>query len=372
MKVLMISTDRGLLSSHSAVAKRHRDYGALADELHIVLFSLRSTHSAVPLDLAPNVHVYPTASRAKWLYAFDAYRLGKRLMRERGITLISAQNPFETGIVAWLLSRGRVPVDFQLHTDPFTRFFVEGHGLMNRLRVWMAKFLLPKARSVRVVSSRIARHVEALVPGAPVSVLPIFVDISHISSHMPQYDLHKLYPQFNTIVLALSRLEPEKNIKLGIEALARILPKHPGTGLVIVGRGAQKEALERYVRERGVGGNVVFHGWVDETSSAFKTADIFVLMSDFEGYAMTLIESAAAGTPILTTDVGLVGDVLINEESALVCPPRDAACMAAKLGRLVGDKALRAKLAAAATLAVKERVMQDKQKYLDAYGALWR
>ena len=371
MRVLMISTDRGLLSLESAVAVRHRDYGSLAGEIHIVLFSLRRTHSTKPLELAPNVHVYPTGSRFKWLYIYDAYRIGKRLMREKNITLISAQNPFETGIVAWLISRARVRVDFQLHTDPFTPYFVRGHGVMNRLRVRMAYFLLPKAGVIRVVSGRIQKHLARMLPQARVTLLPIFVDISHIEHYTPRYDLHKLYPQFKTIVLVLSRLEPEKNITLGIEALARALPAAPEAGLVIVGRGSHQGALERYAKERGVATHVVFHGWVEETSSAFKTADIFMLMSDFEGYAMTLIEAASAGTPIVTTDVGLVGDVLIDEESALVCAPRDAVCLARQLERLITSPSLRQRVAGHARQAVKERVLQDKQAYLKAYGAVW-
>lgn len=371
MRVLMISTDRGLLNPESAVALRHRDYGALAQELHIVLFALGSAHSATPIELAPNVHVYPTASGAKFLFVWDAYKIGRRLMQKVRFNLISAQNPFETGLVAWALARGKVRVDFQLHTDPFSPHFYRSHPL-NRWRLMLAKVLLPKGHAIRVVSARIARAVHGLLPNARVTVLPIFVDTKMITAHAPAYDLHALYPQFKTIVLALSRLEPEKNIALGIEALARVASKHPDLGLVIVGRGSQRHALERLARERGVGDRVVFHGWADETSSAFKTADIFMLMSDFEGYALTLIEAAAAGTPIVTTDVGLVGDILIDEESALVCQPGDAACMAKQLDRLAGDEALRKNLAEAARAAIEKRVLQDKQEYLRAYGAVWR
>jgi glycosyltransferase involved in cell wall biosynthesis len=365
----MISTDRGLLNPDAAVAKRHRDYGALAD-IDIVLFSLRSAHAAEPISLAPNVQVFPTASGAKLLYIWDAYRLGRRLMRQHRYDLISAQNPFETGVVAWMLSRGKVRVDFQLHTDPFSPHFGRSHAL-NPLRALCARFLLPKAHAVRVVSSRIKRHVEKFLPEARITVLPIFVDISHIASHEPRYDLHALYPQFKTVVLALSRLEPEKNIMLGIEALARIAPRHPEVGLVVVGRGSERQALEAFARKCGVEKQVAFHGWADETSSAFKTADIFMLMSDFEGYAMTLIEAAAAGTPVLSTDVGLIGDVLVDEESALVCPPRNPSCMAQKLERLVEDTALRQRLASAAMEALRTRVLQDKEQYLRAYGAVW-
>lgn len=371
----MISTDRHLLNPQSAVAKRHEEYGAFAKEIHIVLFSLRKTHTSELIQLAPNVWVYPTASLSKWFYIIDAYRIGKQILKRNQITLISAQNPFETGIVGWLLTNSKLRLDFQLHTDPFSPYFTEGHGIMHRARVRMAEFLLPKAHAVRVVSKRIADGIEKNIPKSPKPVvLPIYVDMKHFEEQQPAFDIHDRYPQFKTIVLTLSRLEPEKNLMLAIDALKIVYDKHPDTGLVIVGSGSQKDELAARAKELGLENNVVFFGWVDESdgkASVFKTADIFLLTSDFEGYALTLIEAAAAGRPIVTTDVGLVGDILISEESALVCPPRNSVCIAEKITRLLEERELGPKLVARARQAIQERVLPNKQAYHDAYASIW-
>lgn len=370
----MISTDRHLLNPQSAVAKRHEEYGTFAKEIHIVLFSLKKTHGVERVQLAPNVWVYPTASVSKWFYITDAYRIGRHILKENHITLISAQNPFETGIVGWLLARGKLRLDFQLHTDPFSPYFTEGHGPMHSARVIMAKFLLPKAHAVRVVSKRIAEGIEKHIPRSPKPmVLPIYVDMKHFEEQRPTFDIHDRYPQFKTIILTLSRLEPEKNLMLAIDALKVICEKHPATGLVIVGSGSQKEALAARAKGLGLENNVVFFGWIENEGKAsiFKTADIFLLTSDFEGYALTLVEAAAAGRPIVTTDVGLVGDILISEESALVCQPRNSACIAEKIVRLIEEPALGPKLVAGARLAIQERVLPSKQAYHDAYASIW-
>jgi glycosyltransferase involved in cell wall biosynthesis len=286
--------------------------------------------------------------------------------------VISAQNPFETGIVAWLLSRKGIPFDLQLHTDPFSPFFKKGHGVMNRLRVFMARFLLPKARRVRVVSERIRRHLVALIPDPPpITVLPIFVDVSHIESAELSYDLHKLYPRFKTIIMTLSRLEPEKNIGLAITAFARLHDRFPGVGLVIIGKGSERSRLEQAAKEQGVASQVVFHGWVDDTASAFKTTDIFLLTSDFEGFALTLVEAAAAGLPIVTTDVGLVGDILKDEKGALVCPPCDPGCMAMKLEHLLLNVPLGRQLALNARRSVRDSLIRTNEEYIEAYRRLW-
>jgi len=371
-RVLMISTDRNLLDPKSAVARRHTEYGSLAEEIHIILFSHKSKHLAETVSLASNVIVYPTASSSHWFYIFDAYKIGLLLLRKQRISLISAQNPFETGLVAWRLSqRSGVPFDVQLHTDPFTPYFVLGHSFMNRLRVWLARQLLPRARSVRVVSERIRRHIVSLFPSIRVSVLPIFVDVKKIASAMPTHDLHKEYPQFKTIILALSRLEPEKNIDLGIGAFSNLKDKHPGLGLVVIGKGSERPRLEKLAADLGVSSRVVFRGWADDPVSAFKTTDIFLLMSDFEGFALTLVEAAAAKRAIVTTDVGLVGDILKDEESALACKPRDLSAMTEKLDRLASDATLRTRLGESAFKAVTTKLMSSNDEYLRAYGALW-
>lgn len=370
----MISTDRHLLNPQSAVAKRHEEYGAFAKEIHIVLFSLRERHPTHRVQLASNVWVYPTASSNKWSYITDAYRIGKRILRDNHITLISAQNPFETGIVGWLLAKGKTRLDFQLHTDPFSPYFTEGHGIMHRIRVYMAKFLLPKAHAVRVVSQRIADGIEEHIPNSPKpTVLPIYVDMTQFEEQRPTFDIHAQYPQFKTIVLTLSRLEPEKNLILAIDALKIVCETYPETGLVIVGSGSQKDELAARAKEVDLEKNVIFFGWIEneEKASIFKTADIFLLTSDFEGYALTLIEATAARRPIVTTDVGLVGDILVSEESALVCAPRNSACIAQKIKRLIDDPALGPKLVARAHQAVQERVLPNKQAYHDAYASIW-
>src|SRR5512133_3519194 len=100
MKVIMIGTDRKLFEPGSAVRERMSDYGARLTELHIIVFA-GSSLKLKPEQLSDKVWIYPTNSLSKFLYIFDAIRIGKRIVRDRFMTpaelLISAQDPFETG-----------------------------------------------------------------------------------------------------------------------------------------------------------------------------------------------------------------------------------------------------------------------------------
>lgn len=375
MKVLMISTDRKLFHEQSAVRERMRWYATLTEELHVIVFARKCPeYPTKPFSESPTVRFYPTNSTNQWFYIFDALRIGFSILsRDKDAQwVLSAQNPFETGVVAWVLARWvGARLHMQLHTDPFSPFFIRSHFL-NRFRVLMARFLLPRADSIRVVSTR-ARNamLSFMPPHVPIHVFPIFVDVAHIQKAEPSYDLHVRYPQFKNIILKLSRLEPEKNIDLSIQALPQILTRFPETGLVIVGAGSERLRLEELARSLGVETHVIFAGWLDDVVSAFKTADLFVLTSKYEGYAMTLIEATAAGLPIVTTDVGLVGDILKDGESALVCPPENSACIAEKVIALLENPLQARALVASAQKTLQERVLINRERYLEMYRVCW-
>lgn len=373
MNVLVISTDRKLYHKESAVRERMRWYGTLAEELHIIVFSLRKLeYPSQPFEEKPNIYFYPTNSRSRWLYITDAVWIGLKILNGGGDWILSTQDPFETGVVGWVLARlKRTKLHIQVHTDLFSKYFMRSHFL-NRPRVFIARFLLPRADSIRVVSLRIKKKIESLVPRrVPIYNFPIFVDVNHIKETALSYDLHKEHPEFDCIVLQLSRLEPEKNIGLGIYALQEIIKKYPKTGLVIIGSGTQRKYLENLIAHLGLQKNVLLTGWKEDIISAFRTADIFLLTSKYEGYAMTLVEAVSARLPIVTTDVGLVGDILKDNQSALVCEPEDSKCISRKLEKLIENPDLRKQLAVCAKESVEHNTVRDQRKYIEMYRQCW-
>ncbi|MDZ4221469.1 MAG: glycosyltransferase, partial [Patescibacteria group bacterium] len=97
-----------------------------------------------------------------------------------------------------------------------------------------------------------------MVPKEKITVLPIYVDVS--AGNAPSDMLRNKYPQFETIVLMVSRLEPEKNISLAIKAFAEAIKRHPKAGLVIVGSGSQEHVLKQLAHRYGVLDSVIFAG----------------------------------------------------------------------------------------------------------------
>jgi glycosyltransferase involved in cell wall biosynthesis len=388
MKVLTIGMDRKLFDNDSEVLARTIEYSKRMEELHIVVYTLRSK-SFFPVH-KDNLHIYPTNSTSRYMYMYDAYKFGKKIMEEnkfvRGDSVISTQDPYESGIPGFFLSR---KFNFswlvQVHSDFFSPYFAES-SFYNTVGALVARFLIPRANGLRVVSQNILDSIHKKIPSLlkkkqeyiPFStlVLPIFVDIKKIKNTVldPEKDLKKKFPQFNFFFLMASRLTKEKEISTAIIALREVLKHFPRAALVIAGAGPELFALNNLAKGLGISDNVLFLGWQDQESlvSLFKSANVFLLTSRYEGYGLTLIESAACGVPIITTPVGVARDIFKDGENSFVCDVGNATCFADRMYGLIQDNSKRQlfKIAIQETLnSVYEssNILITREQYVDKY-----
>jgi len=277
MKVLMFSSDPKLREEVSGVARRIQKYRDRLEKLDIILLD---------------------RSRGRFLRFFRGYFEARRILAEGRFDVISAQEP-EHWFLAWLLSRKfKIPWQMQIHTDIMSPYFVK-HSVFNFFRRMLAKFLIPRANCVRVVSERIKKSIKR--PDAV--VLPIFSARKDDGG----INVKERYPGYDFYILMASRLTREKNIPLAIDAVREI----KGALLIIVGAGPMK----------GVDGeNVKWEGWQENLSGYYQSSDCFLLTSDYEGYGMAAAEALQHGLPVVMTDVGIAGEVVKNGENGLVVP----------------------------------------------------
>ncbi len=340
------------------------EYGRLAEELHIIVFAKRS-HGFKMETFPPNIFAYPTNSANRWMYIFDALRISKRIHTKYQIPntdwVVTAQDPFESGIAGYFIAHALgARLHLQIHTDFMSPYFAR-ESFLNRVRVHIAKFLLPRANAVRVVSERIKRSISKIVRnGTPVAVLPILIEIITTST---SHDLKKNYPQFEKHILMASRLSPEKNIPLAIKAMKEVVEKYPKVGLIITGSGVEEERLKKLVKDLGLTKNIVFEGWQDDLASYYKTADLFLLASNYEGYGMTIVEALSAGCPVVMTDVGCAGDVVYDGRNGLVVPVGDEKALTTAVCQVLSGEA---------HLEAKPPILPTKEEYLKAYKDSWQ
>jgi glycosyltransferase involved in cell wall biosynthesis len=329
IRVISIGTDRNIFTPNSAVAERMIEYGSIFGELHVVVFSLRS-QSFSPIQLSPNVYIHPTNSSSRLRYIADAIRIGTEIgMRIYfGQSVISTQDPFETGVVGVFLKRRlRIPLQIQIHTDFYSKGFYDG-SLFNWMRFELSRFVIRRGDAFRVVRDKIGQDLikKCKVKRDKISVLPIWVDIEGIAGRQKSFDLKEKYPGITHFVLTSSRLTEEKHVGMILRVFASISERFPDTGLIVVGDGPLRLSLEKHARELKIEDRVHFEGWQRDIISYLKNADLFVNASRFEGFGMSIVEAVAAGCPVLTTNVGIVQDVFEDEKDAYICPVGNEKC----------------------------------------------
>lgn len=325
MKLLVIGTDTTIFQPGSDARRRIKAYGRLFDELHIVICSGRNFERQ---DFG-SVRLYPTNSRIFFLCPFDAARIGRRIIQEHGIDVISVQDPAESGLAGWLVKRRTsLPLHIQLHTDVVSPYF-RRNSWKELMRYWLARFTIPRGDYFRVVSRRVGESLHSAfgIPHSRVSVLPIFVDRRAVAAARPVFRLRERYPQFDFIILMVSRLNRDKRIDVALAAFAEFRKAFPGTGLVIVGDGPERKNLESRIQNLELTAWVRFEGWREDLIPYYKGADLYLLTSAFEGYGRTVVEAAASGLPVVMTDVGVAGEIIRDGETGRVVPVGNRAAL---------------------------------------------
>jgi len=335
MKVLMLSTDSKIFEKGSAVQARMIEYGALFDELHIVVYT---QSDFVREKIASNVFIYPTNTKTKLFYFWHAYRISKKILNSQKNLqpttynlqptqwIVTSQEAV-TNLVAMLLKwRFGVLFQAQFHTD-FASSYFKKESLKNWLRYWGYVWGIRNADCVRVVSRKIADSLDTKYPGTTAELatgrgkiqdtryttVPIFVDVQKIKNAKP------ILPKpFDFTVLWVGRLEKEKNCSLAIDAFVQFARNVPSVGLVIIGDGSERKNLELQVTSYKLQDNVLFTGWKNDIAGYYKSADVLVATSRYEGYGMQMVEARIAGIPVIAPDVGVAKEVgaYIAEHSA--------------------------------------------------------
>ena len=155
----------------------------------------------------------------------------------------------------------------------------------------------------------------------------------------------------------LGRLEYEKGIHDLIAALPRIRRTHPGTTLTIAGTGTQQSWLAEQARKHKVLKATTFVGHLDHEQLVrlLHAADAAVLPSHYEPFGIVALEAAATGIPLVTSNVGGLGEAVINGKTGMSFPPRDITGLANAVRAVLDDPDAAQRMAVAA----RERLTSD-------------
>lgn len=372
MKILFLSNDPALFVAESASRARMRTYATAIGELYI----LSSAGKDAKEERDGNLFLYPMRS---WKI-FRVHVFTKRaraLILKYGIEVVSAQDPFEHGLAALRATRGtNAKLHIQVHTDFLSPWFTRSGNwrslnirmpLLNQYRCFIADRVLPTASGIRTVSERVkASLVERYGNRIPEpTVIPITV-----SAEVPECVLLPAHP-FTFALITVGRLEPEKRIEDILVALSLVVKQYPMVGLFIVGAGSERGRLERMTRSLGLEDRVIFLGERTDARALMGSAQAFIQASAYEGYGRTLIEAALARVPIITTDVGIVGEVFKGYQDVLATPVADPMALSRSIVGIIEDTSVRLELSMHAEAAARAHLLQqDSRRGVDAVADL--
>ncbi|MGL4514607.1 MAG: glycosyltransferase family 4 protein [Lacipirellulaceae bacterium] len=250
-----------------------------------------------------------------------------------------------------------------------------------RLNEWADARAMARFDAVVGVSEATTRIVRrAGVPATLSVTIPNAVNVGELApkNEVDRRTLVGCFPQPPRLVLvAAGRLSPEKGVEVLLEAASIALPRitaagGPDLGIAVFGGGVLREALEADIARRRLGGRVVLGGFRNDLDRLLPQADGFVLSSHTEGLPVVLLEAMGAGVAPIATDVGGVGEVVLNNETGLLVPPADPRAFADAIVRLVTDEGLRSRIAARARALVVERHAHElqAQRFADLFAQL--
>mgnify|MGYP002395286792 CR=1 FL=1 len=287
-------------------------------------------------------------------------------MREQGVDLVHSH-----------MYRSNVPATIAARLAGVRHVLCQVHNIdtwETRRQRMMDRWLMRWRTAMLAVSNDVKRDIVAKLGCSPGKVRVLYngIDVKEYGSAHPNHQLrHALgIPEGNKVVVVLARLVEQKKHTRLLQALEMCRNELPPVSVLFVGDGKLRGELEREVETRHLGDMVSFTGHRDDIPQILALSDLSVLTSDREGFSNTIIESLAAGVPVVATDVGGNREAIVDGECGLIVQPDELTGLARALKTVLVDDALRRKMSQSArmraqTFSLENMLDETRRLYLE-------
>ena len=344
ISILNIGLDRALLARDRRTEAQDRQAiygnGIPAQLLHLVKAPADAMRT--PIDLDSSVRVMPCPVWHWAQFPLAALRAGARELRRQRFDIIQVQEPYLSGLAGAMLARRfGVPLVVGVFSDEVDNPIWLKERRLNRWANGLAKWVLRQAAAVRSDSRAVVErlggggyrnlaYVPFLITNAP-NLLTPNADANSVRNRL-------LAGRAGPLLLAVCRLEAEKNIPLMLRAVGEAPKSHPGLLRAITGDGQMAEELAA-LGEQVAPNGVRWLGMIKNSDmpAYYQAADLTLLSSNRESSARVLTESLLAGTAVLTTDTAGAGEVIEDGVSGRIVPVGDVRAFTDALIELCRD-----------------------------------
>lgn len=208
-------------------------------------------------------------------------------------------------------------------------------GLQGRLLGWIKGWALRRCAAMTVVSRAMVPMASKLAPHLCPEVVPMGTDLAQT------FTPHPAVAREPAVALFVGRLVEKKGASHLLEAVAKILPKHPTLQLWVVGKGPDEQRLKERASKADLAGHVRFLGGVFHAAlpDFYRTAGLTVMPSESEGFGLVVVEAIGCECPLIASDLPALRDIVPGDDFAMLVPPGDIDALATALDRLLSDPA---------------------------------
>lgn len=224
-----------------------------------------------------------------------------------------------------------------------------------------------------------------ICPNEKIKVIPLGLDLDKFQEHKDikraAFRSKYLIADDEIAIGIIGRIVPIKNHSLFVAAIARLKAQsHQKLRFIIVGDGDMRAQTEMelaalqidyaYFPSENRAAQAICTSWLTEMDVVFAGLDIVALTSHNEGTPVSLIEAQAAGKPVVSTNVGGVADVVLQNQTGFITPPGDTESFAEALLQLCENENKRQEFGLAGQHYVKERysyqrLVRDMSNYYE-------
>lgn len=271
--------------------------------------------------------------------------------------VIHSQCEFSTFLWARTIAKALdIPIVHTYHTiyEDYTHYYAPTKTMGKKMITAFSKKFCEQVSAVITPTAKVERLLRGYGVTQPIAVIPTGLDLSRFHAAETSEDLERSreirrelgIAEGTKVLLSVCRLAKEKSVDDVLRHLAKARPAE--TVFVLVGDGPSRNELEDLVDHLGIRDMVRFAGFraPEEVADYYRMADLFVSASLSETQGLTFIEAMACGVPLLCRKDDSLDGVILEGKTGYTY--NSSAEFAARLGDILEDDALRARMAACA------------------------
>lgn len=268
------------------------------------------------------VIMYGQSSR----YDFSVISKIKQTIKDNGISVVHTHGP-RANLFTYLV---RQTTSFKwistIHSDP-SQDFIKG-GIKGKIFTTINMKVIKKIDHFFAVSERFKQMLVGF--GLPADkITTVYNGISFdekLECKLSRKDLQLEESDF--VICMVARLHPIKGHTVVFDALKKVTAANPNVKLLLIGDGPVRKELEQEVRSKGLTEYVRFLGFQQDVHSYLCISDVKLLASYSESFPLVILEAARAHTPVISTDVGGVKDLISDPSLGWIVPIKDSEALA--------------------------------------------